>query len=133
MRNGNPERGVPVFSRRDDGDGKAVGEYIAWYNGTRIRYQKSMKKWMPLWLASRQASADIHVERRYDGFNSVQQIGYTSSRPILFYIRLDRVMDKGLLFRLINNSKGGTEERSLNRDFLARVIYQFNQIDRFFP
>ena len=26
---------------------KAVGEYIAWYNGTRIRYQKSMKKWMP--------------------------------------------------------------------------------------
>ena len=76
---------------------------------------------------------DIHVERRYDGFNSVQQIGYTSSRPILFYIRLDRVMDKGLLFRLINNSKGGTEERSLNRDFLARVIYQFNQIDRFFP
>ena len=26
---------------------KAVDEYIAWYNGTRIRYQKSMKKWMP--------------------------------------------------------------------------------------
>ena len=26
---------------------KAVGEYIAWYNGARIRYQKSMKKWMP--------------------------------------------------------------------------------------
>ena len=25
---------------------KAVGEYIAWYNGTRIRYQKGMKKWM---------------------------------------------------------------------------------------
>ena len=42
-------------------------------------------------------------------------------------------MDKGLLFRLINNIKGGAEERFLNRDFLARVIYQFNQIDRFFP
>ena len=26
---------------------RAVDEYIAWYNGTRIRYQKSMKKWMP--------------------------------------------------------------------------------------
>ena len=26
---------------------KAVDEYIAWYNGTRIRYQKGMKKWMP--------------------------------------------------------------------------------------
>ena len=26
---------------------RAVGEYIAWYNGARIRYQKSMKKWMP--------------------------------------------------------------------------------------
>ena len=25
----------------------AVEEYIAWYNGTRIRYQKDMKKWMP--------------------------------------------------------------------------------------
>ena len=25
----------------------AVDEYIAWYNGARIRYQKSMKKWMP--------------------------------------------------------------------------------------
>ena len=28
---------------------------------------------------------DIHVELRYDGFNSVQQIGYTSPRrPFLF-------------------------------------------------
>ena len=26
---------------------KSVGEYIAWYNGARIRYQKGMKKWMP--------------------------------------------------------------------------------------
>ena len=26
---------------------KAVEEYIAWYNKTRIRYQKGMKKWMP--------------------------------------------------------------------------------------
>ena len=26
---------------------KAVGEYIAWYNGTRIRYQRATKKWMP--------------------------------------------------------------------------------------
>ena len=26
---------------------KAVDEYIAWYNGTRIRYQKGAKKWMP--------------------------------------------------------------------------------------
>lgn len=26
---------------------KAVDEYIAWYNGMRIRYQKGMKKWMP--------------------------------------------------------------------------------------
>ena len=26
---------------------KAVDEYIAWYNGARIRYQKGMKKWMP--------------------------------------------------------------------------------------
>ncbi len=26
---------------------RAVGEYITWYNGARIRYQKSMKKWMP--------------------------------------------------------------------------------------
>lgn len=26
---------------------EAVDEYIAWYNGTRIRYQKGMKKWMP--------------------------------------------------------------------------------------
>ena len=26
---------------------------------------------------------DIHVELRYDGFNSVQQIGYTSFREIL--------------------------------------------------
>ena len=26
---------------------KAVDEYIAWYNRTRIRYQKGMKKWMP--------------------------------------------------------------------------------------
>ncbi len=25
---------------------KAVDEYIAWYNGTRIRYQKGTKKWM---------------------------------------------------------------------------------------
>ena len=25
---------------------KAVDEYIAWYNATRIRYQKGMKKWM---------------------------------------------------------------------------------------
>lgn len=26
---------------------KAVDEYIVWYNGTRIRYQKGTKKWMP--------------------------------------------------------------------------------------
>lgn len=26
---------------------RAVEEYIAWYNETRIRYQKGMKKWMP--------------------------------------------------------------------------------------
>ena len=26
---------------------RAVDEYIAWYNKTRIRYQKDMKKWMP--------------------------------------------------------------------------------------
>ena len=26
---------------------RAVGEYIAWYNWARIRYQKGMKKWMP--------------------------------------------------------------------------------------
>ena len=26
---------------------KAVDEYIAWYNVTRIRYQKGMEKWMP--------------------------------------------------------------------------------------
>jgi hypothetical protein len=26
---------------------KAVDEYIAWYNVTRIRYQKGTKKWMP--------------------------------------------------------------------------------------
>jgi len=26
---------------------KAVDEYIAWYNGARIRYQKGTKKWMP--------------------------------------------------------------------------------------
>ena len=26
---------------------RAVDEHIVWYNGTRIRYQKGTKKWMP--------------------------------------------------------------------------------------
>ena len=37
----------------------AVDEYIAWYNGTRIRYQKGMKKWMSR-LACFEASLDGH-------------------------------------------------------------------------
>ena len=37
----------------------AVDEYIAWYNGTRIRYQQGMKKWMSP-LACFEASLDGH-------------------------------------------------------------------------
>ena len=38
---------------------RAVDEYIAWYNGTRIRYQKGTRKWMSP-LACFEASLDGH-------------------------------------------------------------------------
>ena len=31
---------------------------------------------------------DIHVELRYDGFNSVQQIGYTSKGSLFLFLYL---------------------------------------------
>ena len=57
---------------------------------------------------------DIHVELRYDGFNSVQQIGYTSLGGLFFLLGPPPISQ---LFRLFLRSGQKGADRFFRRGF----------------
>ena len=85
---------------------------------------------------------DIHVELRYDGFNSVQQIGYTSKPDVLLVlgdilgggygdevIKAIKSFD-GRVFAVRGNCDDGTEGMTLGlEDFPYNLCWSFSGHD----